>query len=107
MRVVPINSPRLERAFHNEVMAGAANVVHDLLASTLLNGLPNARAERFHYLGPRRALPFAATARANTLHGIKNAIRILNLIDGGWTLRAKTPAAGRMFRIAFEFRNLA
>ena len=88
MRIVAVDSPGLQRAIHDEVVARTAHVIHHFFAAPFLNRFANARAERFQHFSPRSARPLPGSARPAALHGIKNAIRIVNLIDGRRTLGA-------------------
>ncbi len=107
MRIVAVDAPGLERAIHDEVVAGAADVVHDLFAAILLKRFAHARADGFKHFIPTGARPLAGTAGAGALHGIEDAIGIVNLIDGRGAFGAEAAAAGRMFGIALEFLDLA
>src|SRR5581483_1319740 len=107
VRIVAVDSPGLQRAFHDEVMTGTAHVVHNFFPATFLDCFANAQAEGFEHLGPGGALPLAATARAHALHGIEHAVGIMNLIDGGGAFGTKASPAGGMPGIALEFRDLA
>ena len=106
MRVVPVDSPGLQRAFHDEVVPRAPNVVHHLLATPFLKRFANPRAKRLQHLIPGSANPLPCSARSVALHRIQHAIRILNLIDGRRAFGTETPAARRMHRIALELGDL-
>ena len=106
MGVVPVNAPRLERALHDVVVSGTADVIHHFFGTAFLKGFANARAKSFEYLVPRSARPLPAAARPHPLHGIEHSVRVMNLINRCWTLGAQTAAARRMLRIAFELRDL-
>src|SRR5580658_2201978 len=106
VRVVAVDSPGLESALHDEVVAGAADVVHDFFAAIFLKRFADARAESFEHLIPRSARPLPAAARAGSLHWIKDAIGIVNLRNRGRALGTQAPAAGWMFWIAFELGDL-
>ena len=47
MGVVAVDAPRLQRTFHDEVVPGAAHVVHDFFAAAFLDSFADAGAERF------------------------------------------------------------
>src|SRR5579862_1482671 len=106
VRVMAVDAPRLQQAVHDEIVTGTPNVIHDFFAAFFLNRLANAAAEGFEHFVPGGARPLPRTARTAALHGIENAIGIVNLIDGCWAFGAQTAATGGMHGIAFEFGNL-
>src|SRR5208282_2054784 len=107
MRVVTVDAPRLQGAIHDEVVSGTAHVVHDFFATVFLKCLAHALAESLQHLVPGSAGPLPSTARAGALHGIEDAIGIVNLGDGGRAFRAQAPAAGGMLGITFKLRDLS
>src|SRR5215831_14376723 len=103
---MPVNPPRLEGTLHDEVVAGAANVVHHFLATVLLYRLTDSSTKRFNNLGPGDPRPLAASPHTHTFHRIQHAVRIVHLVNCRRTLRAHSPAAGRVHWIAFELGDL-
>src|ERR1041385_3005214 len=102
MRIVAVDAPRLQRALHDEVVTGAADMVHDFFAAPFLYGFADACTERLEHLLPRGAGPLPCSALPSTLHRIEHAVGIMNLINGRGTLGAQASAARRMHRIPFE-----
>src|SRR5271156_1406256 len=102
VRVVAVDAPCLQGALHDEVVTWAAYMVHDFFAAIFLEGFADARAESFQHFVPRGARPFATAARTVTLHGIEDAIGIVNLGDRRRAFRTQASATGGMFRVAFE-----
>ena len=45
MRVVAVDAPRLQCAFHDEVVTGPADVIHDFFAAAFLKRLSNPASE--------------------------------------------------------------
>src|ERR1700723_1851304 len=107
VRIVAVDAPGLQGTLHDEVVAGAADVIHDFFAAIFLKRFADASAESFQHFLPRSARPLSAAARAGALHWIENAIGIVNLRDGGRTFGAQASTAGRMFWIAFELVDTA
>src|SRR5208337_240687 len=106
MRVVAVDAPRLQRALHDEVIPRSADVIHHFFPAAFLNCYSDAPADSFKHLIPRCSCPLPSTARPNSFHRIKDSIRIVDLIDDGWPFGANSAPAGRMFRVAFELRDL-
>src|SRR5437763_12852966 len=102
-----VDPPGLQRAIHDEVVPGTSDVVHDFIAASLLDCLANAAAEFLQNFRPGSSCPLACSARPATLHRIENAVRVVNLVDGGRAFGTQAAAAGRMFRIAFELVDLS
>src|SRR5947209_2300569 len=106
VRVVAVDAPGLQGAIHDEVVTRPSDVIHNFFAAALLKRLANAGAERFQHLVPRSTLPVSTSSRAGALHGIEDAIGIMNLIDGCRALGAEASAAGGVLGIAFELGDL-
>ena len=107
VRVVAVDAPRLQGAFHREVVSRPAHVIHDFFAAIFLERFADARAESFEHLVPRSSRPLPTAARPGPLHRIKDAIGIVNLIDRRRAFRAEPPAAGWMFRVSFKLGDLS
>src|ERR1051325_7095414 len=101
-----VDSPRRENAFSETVLTRAADVIHDLMTAVFENRITNARRERVERFVPRRAFPLSFTAFSCALEWKKNAIRIVDLIERRWSLRAIAPTRTGMFRIPLELLDL-
>src|ERR1700675_2569063 len=102
-----VDPPGLQCAFHNKVVSGTTHVVHDFFAAIFLKRLADACAESLEHFVPRGAGPLPPATPSGSFHRIKNAVRVVNLRDGGWALCAEASAACRMPRVAFKLRNLS
>src|SRR6266446_3703958 len=107
MRVVAVDAPRLRGAIHKVILSGASHVVHDFFTAIFLESFADARAKSLQHFVPRSPRPLPAAAWPRPLHGIKDAIGIMNLSDRGRPLRAQPSAAGRMLRVAFKLSDLS
>ena len=96
--VVPIHAPRAQHALHVAVVSWAPDVVHHLVAAVFDNGGANFGGEGVQRLVPGRALPLALAALARALQGIEDALRVVDLVDGGRAFGAVAPAAAGMVR---------
>src|SRR6202022_2798800 len=99
VRVGPVDSPGRQDPLHQTVVTRPADVVHDLFVPSLLEGAADPSADVGERLRPRDARPLPLPATADTLQWIKDAVRIVDLIDRGRTLGAVAPAASGMKRI--------
>src|ERR1700722_3833637 len=106
VRIVAVNAPGLQRSLHDEIVAGAANVIHDFFAALFLKSFADARAESFQHLVPCGSRPLSSTSWAVAFHRIQDAIGVVNLRNRGRTLSAKASAARWMFGIAFKLGDL-
>src|SRR5262249_1511881 len=105
--VVAGAAPRVEGALGvDQFVPGAARVIHDLLLPSLEEGCTNAAADIVQHLVPGDTLPLTTPARAGTAKRIKDALGVLHLVQGGWSLGAVPPAAPRMLGIALELLDL-
>ncbi len=105
--VMTVDSPRLKRTLHDVVVPRATHMVHHLLAASLLDGLSNARSQIGEHRLPRDALPLSAPARTHSLHGIQDAIGILNLLQHRRSLGAEASPARRVERVPLESNQLS
>src|SRR5690242_1935161 len=91
----------------NEFMARTADVIEDLVAASLGQCCANTSSEIVEYFVPGHSLPFACATLTDALERIKNALRIIHLVECRGTLGAIAPAAARMGRIALELADAA
>ena len=88
-----------------QLMAGPADVIHDLVAPLFLKRFAHSRGDIVEHFVPSHAFPFAFAAFADAFQRIANALRIGHLIERRRTFGAVSAAAAGMFRIAFEAAN--
>src|SRR5262249_47519484 len=101
--VVAVDSPRMQNALVvDKFVSGTANVVHDLVLAALLECTSYSSAQIVKHFVPGHALPLAFTALARAAQWIEDALRIVDLIDGGRTLGAIASATAGMRRIALK-----
>src|SRR5215470_9129648 len=87
--VVAVDSPCMQHPLVvNEFVSGTANVVHDLVLAAFPQRAPDAATQVVQHLVPGHALPLPFTALPCSPQWIKDALRIVDLIDGGRTLGA-------------------
>src|SRR5579864_2091897 len=107
MAVVAVNSPRMQHALVvNELVSGTAHVVHDLVFTAFLKRIANATAQIIQDFVPTHALPLPFTTLPCPAQWIEDALRIVDLIDGGRPFGAVASAAAGMRRIAFKLLHL-
>src|SRR5689334_13089897 len=101
--VVAVDPPGMEHPLQiDELVAGAAEVIHDLLRPALDERFTNPSRDVVEHLVPRHALPFAAAPRAVAPHRIENALGVLHLIERRGALGAVASATARVQRVALE-----
>src|SRR5262249_35931968 len=83
--------------------AGPADVIHDLIFAAFLKRFANPRAQIVQDLVPTHAFPFSFSALAGAAQRIEDALRIVDLIDGGRPFGAVASTTAAMRGIAFEF----
>src|SRR5262249_20902891 len=89
MAVVAVDSPGMEHPLVvNQLVARTAHVIHDFILAVFLQCLTNASTEIIQDFVPGHTFPFALTPFAGTPQGIKNALRIIHLVDGCGSLGA-------------------
>src|ERR1044071_5521971 len=106
MRVVSVDAPSGENPFGESIFAGTPDVIHDLALAIFDDGFPNSRREIVEHIIPTNAFPIPRTALTGSLQRIKNAIRIVDLIERRRPFSAVTSTASRILGIAFELLNL-
>ena len=102
VRVVAVDPPRLQDPVHGALVARPAHVVHDLVAAALPKRLLDAPADVGERFLPAHPGPLAFAALPRPLQGVEDALRVVDLVDGGRALGAVAPAGRRMQRVAFE-----
>ena len=107
MGVMAIDSPGGEDALGETILARSPDVIHDLVAAIFDDRFAKARGDIIQNPVPGHLFPFALPTFAGALEWIKNAVRILNLVEGGGTLGTIAPARSRMFGIAFKLLDVA
>src|SRR5262249_53771125 len=101
--VVAVNAPGVQHALVvDQLMAGPPHVIHDLVLAAFHQSLANAASQIVKHLVPGHALPFAFATFARAPQRIKDAFRVVHLIDRRRTLGAVASAAAGMRGIAFE-----
>src|SRR5579862_1676916 len=107
MRIVAVDAPGLQRALHDEVVAGATDVIHHFFATIFLKRFADAGPESFEHFVPRSARPLATAPGPVPFHRIEDAVGVVNLRDGGGALRAQASATRRVLWIAFKLFDLS
>src|SRR6516225_11980582 len=83
-------------------MSRPAHVVHNFVFAAFLQGFSSALAKIVENFVPAHALPLAFTAFARAPQGIKDAFRIVDLIDGCRAFGAVASATAGMRRVSFK-----
>src|SRR5215472_10253719 len=97
--VVAVDSPCMQHPLVvNEFVSRATNVVHDLVLPAFLQRASDASSQIIEHFIPGHALPLPFTALSGTPQRIKDALRIIDLIDGGWAFGAVASATTGMRR---------
>src|SRR5262245_54831910 len=107
MAVMAIDAPGAENTVNKAFRTRSADVIDDFMAAILLQRLADASTDVGQGLVPTHRFPLAIPALPDALHWREDAIRVVDLIDGGRSLRTVFPAAARMGGIAFELANSA
>ena len=107
MAVVAVNAPGLEHAIGVVGLAGATDVIHDLVVATLVDRRADAVTNLVERLVPRDALPLTAAPLADALHRVHDPLGVIHLIQRRWALGAVASSAGWMLRVAFDLVDLA
>src|SRR5215813_3009072 len=81
VRVVAVDTPGGKDSLRKTVLTGAADVIHDFLSPVINDGFADASRYVVERLVPTNLLPLAGAAASGSLQRVKNAIRILNLIE--------------------------
>src|SRR6185312_1477992 len=93
------DAPRLQHAIGVAVLAGAADVVHQLVTPPFLDRRADASADVVQGV-------FPAAALAAPLQRIEDAIGVFELIRGDDPLGAGAAAAARVHRVAFHLADV-
>ena len=101
-----VHAPRGKNAFRESILTGSPDVIHDFIATIFDDRFPNSGGKIIEHFIPTDAFPFAFAAFSRALQRIKNAIRIVDLIERRRTFGAIASARSRILRIAFELLNL-
>src|SRR5579859_3516972 len=95
--IVAIDAPGVQDTLVVEkLVAGPANVIHDFVLAPFLKRFTNACSQIVQDLVPGHALPFSCSALAGTAQRIKDALRIVHLVDCGRPLGAVASATARV-----------
>ena len=86
----------------DELVARAADVIHDLVAPALDERLSDARGDVVERLVPGDALPLTPAPRPDPLQRMADALGILDLVQGGRSLRAVAATAAGVLRVSLE-----
>ena len=105
--VVAVNAPGLEHAIGVVGLAGATDVIHDLVVATLVDRRADAVTNLVERLVPRDALPLTAAPLADALHRVHDPLGVIHLVERGGTLGAVAATAGRMLGVALDLVDLA
>src|SRR5436189_1450218 len=97
-----VDAPRLQDAVDKAFVPRPPDVIDDLVAAVFDQRRPDLRRNVVEHLVPRDLFPIAVAAFPFTPHRIKYAVLVVDLIDRGRPLRAVTPAAARMIRVALK-----
>ena len=106
VRVVPVDAPGGHDALGEAVLAGPADVVHDLLVPILLHRRPNPAGDVVERLVPADLLPLAVAALADPLQRVEDAIGVGHLVERRRSLGAVAAARAGVLRVAFELAQL-
>src|SRR5215468_3770207 len=101
--VVAVDSPGMQDPLViYEFVSRTANVVHDLVLAAFLQRAAYASTQIIQHLVPGHALPLPFTTLPCSAQWIEDALRIVDLIDGGWALGAVASTTAGMRRIALK-----
>ena len=106
MAVVPVDTPRVQYALDVAVVTRTTNVIHHLVVTALLERSTNASADLGQGLFPGDPLPLSLAAFTDSLQRIKDALRVIDLGDGGWPLGAVPTTTRRVGGVSFELGDL-
>ena len=76
MRVVPVHAPRRQHALGEAVLAGTADMVHDLAVPVLVDGGADATRDVVERLVPANPLPLPFPALPGALQGVEDPVRV-------------------------------
>ena len=106
VRVVAVDAPAGQHPLGVPVLAGPADVDHDLVVPLLGDRGADPGRERVQRLVPADPLPPAAAARAGAFHRVQDPVRVGDLVDRRRALGAVAPARAGMLGVALELAHL-
>ena len=106
MRVVSVHAPRRKHSFCKAVLAGAPDMIHDLVMPVLDDGFPYTPRQIIQSLVPPNSNPFPLATFSGAFQRIKNSVRIGDLIDRRRAFSAIAASRTRMLGIPFELSDL-
>src|SRR5262245_294478 len=106
MRIVAVDAPGTQNPVDGTLGPRPADVIDNLILSTLLDRLADAPGDICDGFLPGHRGPLSIATLAGALHRSEDPVWILDLVQRCRTLRAVAAAASGMDRIAFELANL-
>src|SRR5580765_1006788 len=97
-----VDAPRLQDAVDKALVPRPPYVIDDLVPPVLDERRADLRRNVVEHLVPRDLFPVAVAALPFSPHRIKYAVLVVDLIERRRPLRAVTPAAAGMIRIALK-----
>src|SRR5678816_4027786 len=94
--VMPVNTPRLQYAVDKALVSRTANVINDLVAAVLYQCGADLGGNIIQHLIPRNLFPFTIAPLPFSPHRIKDAVDIIDLVDGRRPFRTVAAAATRV-----------
>ena len=102
VRVVAVHAPCRDDSLGVPVLARTPHVVDHLVAPVLLDGSADTPGDIVQRLVPRHLFPLALAPVAHALEGLQDAVGVVDLVEGGGTLRAVPPTAAGVQRVALD-----
>ena len=106
VRVVAVDAPAGEHALGEAVLAGPADVVHDVVGPALDDRAPDPRRDVGQRVVPRHLDPAALAALAGALERRQDAIGVGHLVERRRPLGAVASARGGVLGVALELSDL-
>jgi len=106
MAIVAVDSPSLKHTLDKSLVAGSAHVVDNFIPPAVLDRLRDPRRDHLDRFLPIDPLPFSLAALTDALHRMQDSIRIIDLVDRRWPLRAQPATTRWVQRVALELANL-
>ena len=107
MAVVAVDAPCLQHSVRVVRLAGATNVIHDLVVAFFFDRLADASADLFERLIPANALPLATAPFSYPLHRVHNPLGVIDLVQRRWSLGAVAATARGVLGVALDLVDLA